>query len=73
LHLVFVTKYRRPVFNSEMLTFCEALMQKVCESNNVFLYEFNGERDHVHLMVQVPPNVAISVLVGISEKDIGVE
>lgn len=63
LHLVFVTKYRRPVFNSEMLTSCEALMQKICASNNVFLHEFNGERDHVHLMVQVPPTVAIAVVV----------
>ena len=63
LHLVFVTKYRRPVFDAEMLTFCEALMQNICTSNNVLLYEFNGERDHVHLMVQVPPTVAIAVIV----------
>lgn len=63
LHLVFVTKYRRPVFDSEMLTFCEALMQNICTSSSVLLHEFNGERDHVHLMVQVPPTVAIAVIV----------
>lgn len=63
LHLVFVTKYRRHVFDSEMLTFCEDLMRDVCASNHVVLHEFNGEGDHVHLMVQIPPTVAIAIIV----------
>ncbi len=31
VHLVFVTKYRRGVFNDETLTRCEEIMRKVCE------------------------------------------
>ncbi|WP_100643178.1 transposase [Alteromonas facilis] len=47
LHLVFVTKCRRPVFNSEALAFCEDLMRDVCFSNKVVLHELNCEPDHV--------------------------
>jgi len=54
-HLVFVTKYRRPVFTNEMLTFCQTTMRVVCDELGVELVEFNGEADHVNLLVQYPP------------------
>ncbi|GHE66652.1 hypothetical protein GCM10017771_90320 [Streptomyces capitiformicae] len=63
VHLVFVTKYRRGVFNDEMLTRCEEITRKVCEDFEAELKEFNGERDHVHLLVHYPPKVAVSKLV----------
>lgn len=63
VHLVFVTRYRRGVFNDEMLTRCEEIMRKVCEDFEAELKEFNGERDHVHLLVHYPPKVAVSKLV----------
>lgn len=63
VHLVFVTKNRRGVFNDEMLTRCEEVMRKVCEDFEAELKEFNGERDHVHLLVHYPPKVAVSKLV----------
>ncbi|MGW3317929.1 IS200/IS605 family transposase [Streptomyces fungicidicus] len=63
VHLVFVTKYRRGVFEDEMLTHCEEIMRKVCEDFEAELKEFNGGRDHVHLLVHYPPKVAVSKLV----------
>jgi REP-associated tyrosine transposase len=62
-HLVFVTKFRRPVFTDAMLTFCEHTMRAVCADLDVELVEFNGEADHVHLLVHYPPTLAISTLV----------
>ena len=62
-HLVFVTKYRRPVFTDEMLTFAENTMRTVCSDLDVELVEFNGETDHVHLLVAYPPTMAISTLI----------
>ncbi|MEE4488670.1 transposase, partial [Streptomyces sp. BE230] len=32
VHLVFVTRYRRGVFNDDMLTRCEEIMRDVCQS-----------------------------------------
>jgi putative transposase len=63
VHLIFVTKYRRGVFDDEMPTRCEEIMRKVCEDFEAELKEFNGERDHVHLLVHYPPKVAVSKLV----------
>ena len=62
-HLVFVTKYRRPLFTDAMLTYCEHTMRDVCTELDVELVEFNGETDHAHLLVAYPPTLAISVRV----------
>ena len=63
VHLVFVTKYRRGVLDDEMLTCCEDAMRKVCGNFEAALREFNGEADHVHLLVEYPPKVSVSALV----------
>jgi putative transposase len=63
VHLVFVTKYRRNVFNDEMLRRCQDIMIEVCDSFEAELREFNGEHDHVHLLVHYPPKMAVSKLV----------
>lgn len=62
-HLVFVTKYRRKVFTDAMLTYCETIMGGVCADLGAELVEFNGEADHVHLLVSYPPTLAVSTLV----------
>jgi putative transposase len=62
--LVFTPKYRRGVFNDDLLTRCEEIMRDICTDFGGELREFNGERDHVHLLVHYPPEVALSRLVG---------
>ncbi|WP_431913895.1 IS200/IS605 family transposase [Nonomuraea jabiensis] len=63
VHLVFITKYRSNVFDDAMLRRCEDIMIEVCDSFEAELREFNGEHDHVHLLIHYPPKVAISKLV----------
>jgi putative transposase len=63
-HLVFTPKYRRGPFTDEILRRCEEVMRAVCADFETELVEFNGERDHVHLLVHYPPKVSISKLVG---------
>ena len=62
-HLVFVTKYRHPVFGKQHLKHLERIFGDVCENFDCRLEEFNGETDHVHLLVTFPPKVAVSHLV----------
>lgn len=62
-HLVLVTKYRRKCLSSFMLSVIEALARERCESRDGELVEINGEADHVHLLVSLPPQVAISEFV----------
>ncbi len=62
-HLVFTPKYRRGVFTDPILTRCETIMADICRDFGAELVEFNGEDDHVHLLVQYPPTVQLSILV----------
>lgn len=62
-HLVFVTKYRRTVFNKSMLASMKMIFTLICEQFEAKLVEFEGERDHVHLLIQYPPKLALSKLV----------
>jgi putative transposase len=55
-----VTKYRRGVLDDELLTCCEDAMRKVCGDFEADPREFNGEADHVHLLVFYPPKVSVS-------------
>ncbi|CAB3391306.1 transposase (fragment) [Kyrpidia spormannii] len=59
VHLVFVTKYRRGVFTKEILEDLREIMASVCKDFEAELLEFDGEDDHVHLLVTYPPKVAI--------------
>ena len=59
-HLVFVTKYRYDVLQGYMYPTLKKLLEKVCEDFEARLIEFDGEEDHVHLLVQYPPKVQLS-------------
>jgi putative transposase len=63
VHLVFVTKYRRDVFTKEVLEALNPIFDTVCKDFDATLVEFDGEDDHVHLLVNYPPKMAISKLV----------
>ncbi|MFC3333033.1 IS200/IS605 family transposase [Paenalcaligenes hominis] len=63
VHLVFVTKYRGGVFTKEILDDLRDLFADVCSDFEAELVEFDGEDDHVHLLVNYPPKVAVSALV----------
>jgi len=63
IHLVFVTKYRRGVFTKEVIDDLRNIFAEVCTDFEAELVEFDGEDDHVHLLVNYPPKVAVSALV----------
>ncbi|MFB6784951.1 IS200/IS605 family transposase [Streptomyces sp. NPDC056352] len=62
-HLVFVTRCHRDVFDDDILKRCEEIMREVCAGFETELREFNGEADHVHLLVHYPPKIALSRLI----------
>ena len=62
-HLVFVAKYRKCIFTKEMLDCTRNVFASVCIDFESSLVKFDGEGDHVHLLVNYPPNVSLSKLV----------
>jgi putative transposase len=62
VHLVFITKYRREVFTKEILDDLRLIFSNICTDFESKLIEFDGEDDHVHLLINYPPKVSISKL-----------
>lgn len=63
IHLVFITKYRKSCFSKEHLKFMRKVFESVCLDFEATLMEFDGEKNHVHLLIHYPPKVSISKLV----------
>ncbi len=63
VHLVFVTKYRKKVFSKQILADLKDIFTSICLDFESKLVEFEGEEDHVHLLINYPPKVAVSKLV----------
>lgn len=59
-HLVIVTKYRRECITVPMLLRLREISAQRCKDWRGELVEFNGEADHVHLLVSLPPNLDLS-------------
>lgn len=57
------SRHRRGVFTDVILTHLEHIFSKVCEDFEATLVEFDGEGDHVHLLINYSSKIAISNLV----------
>ena len=55
--LVFVAKYRRKVLDARAIEALRPVCGKVCADFGAQSIELDGEDDHVHLLVNDPPNV----------------
>lgn len=63
LHIVFVTKYRRPCLHEELRDYLKCAFSEILAAWRCELIEFGGEADHVHLLVAIHPALNISTLI----------
>jgi putative transposase len=63
VHLVFVTKYRKKIFTQKTLNILNIIFSNVCDDFGATLIEMDGEKDHVHLLIEYPPKVSVAALV----------
>jgi len=63
VHLVFVTKYRRKVFDRKAIAHLKTIFENVCKDFESQLVQLDGESEHVHLLVNYPPKHSVSILV----------
>jgi putative transposase len=65
-HFVFATKYRRKIFKPGIKEYMIELLKHIPRYYpEIRLIKINGEPDHVHLLVSVPPKMSISSVVNI--------
>lgn len=63
MHLVCVTKYRRKVFTGAGLRNLEETFRSVAGKMDFDIKEFNGEQDHIHILIEYPPKLSVSKIV----------
>ena len=54
---------RKAVFTDKLLTELETVFASILKTRGGELLEFNGEKDHVHLLVSYKPSISVSNLV----------
>jgi putative transposase len=62
-HIVWVTKYRYHVLKGDVQQRCRDLIIQICNSENVHILKGVVSKDHVHMHIDYPPSVSMSVLV----------
>jgi putative transposase len=63
LHLVWITKYRRPALAGEVGQRVRDLIREICGQHDVLIIKGHIAKDHLHLFISIPPQVTISRLV----------
>jgi len=63
-HVVLVVKYRRKAISAEILARLQQILKQTLNKWESELLEFNGESDHVHLLIDYKPDIPLSTLIG---------
>jgi len=62
-HLVFCTKYRRNVLSRRVFDLLRKSMRQTTAALGIEILALESDGDHVHLMIQYPPNLSLSEIV----------
>ena len=62
-HIVWITKYRKPVITGKIAERTRELIRGICHQNEVEILAGHVSKDHIHLLVSVPPSLSVSKLV----------
>ena len=61
-HVVWITKYRKPILRGEIASRLRELVRQTCATLDVYILSGHVALDHVHWLVSVPPQVSVSEL-----------
>ncbi len=59
-HLGWTTKYRSEVLGGDVGHRCRALLREIARSKKMTIYAGSINRDHVHMLIGIPPNLSVS-------------
>ena len=64
VHIVWITKYRKPVLFVDVAVRLRDLIREICRTMEVDILKGHVSKDHVHLFVSIPPQLSVSKLAG---------
>lgn len=59
-HLVWTTKYRYKVLGGDVGLRCRELIREIARSQEMEIHAGSINRDHVHLLISIPPQLSVS-------------
>ena len=62
-HIVWATKYRYHVLNGDLQKRYRDILIQICDSENVQILKGVVSKDHIHMHIEYPPSLSISILV----------
>lgn len=62
-HLILVTKYRKACINKEVFQFLRGESERLLKMSDSELVEMDYEPDHIHMLIETPPQVQLSKLI----------
>jgi putative transposase len=62
-HIVWITKYRKPVLRGEIAERLRDLIREISKARDIEILKGHVSRDHVHVFLSVPPHLSVSQLV----------
>jgi putative transposase len=69
-HLVLVTKYRKAVFNDGIFAYIDKRLAEITEHYPLVRFKtVNHDKDHIHLLVTIPPTISVGKIVGIIKQN----
>lgn len=63
-HIVFVPKYRRKAIYGKLRAEIGSILRQLCMYKNVGIIEAHAMKDHIHMLVKIPPNLSVSSFMG---------
>ena len=63
-HIVFAPKYRRQVIYGKIKADIGKMLRKLCEYKQIEILEAEASKDHIHMLISVPPKYSISQIMG---------
>lgn len=63
-HIVFAPKYRRQVIYGKIKKDIGIMLRKLCEYKGVEIIEAEACKDHIHMLVSIPPKYSVSQIMG---------
>ena len=62
-HIVFAPKYRRQVIYGKIKRDIGVILRQLCERKGVEIIEAEASKDHIHMLVSIPPKLGVSSFV----------
>lgn len=63
-HIILVVKYRKKAIDKAILSRLKEIFIDTLGKRDAQLVEFNGEADHIHLLIDYKPDKPLSTLIG---------